>query len=166
MFDSCGEIYIQGECRMFFPYSPSLWVYLLPDTLRLPSDPECHVTGTVWNSWVECNGNPGYTTLLDVVIRPCEPEQLGCGVLTMFNDEYDCVTWAPLDRSSPPILVDGHAGFAPGDTAWASGIRADLADICICGCGVLLHTVLTACPDTLAPLQRTSWGKLKALYAK
>jgi hypothetical protein len=165
IFDGCGEIIVEGDCRVFYPYGLNLQECLLPDTLQLPNDLECRITGTVLNPWAECDGLPGYKSLVDVVVRPCEPESLGCGVLEPFGDS--CVVWRSLVTPGDLTLLDDFGGFATGDTVLAVGVRAfSIPDVCICACGLLLHTTLTACPDTLSPIQPMTWGRLRVLYRR
>jgi len=111
-----------------------------------------------------CDGIQYDECLTNVQIVPCEAETLGCGLIQVFNDEYGCYTWSPLAQLDDLILIDDLNGYASGDTVYASGVRTGLGDICICGCGWLLHTRLSACPDTASAVSHVSWGRLKAIF--
>jgi hypothetical protein len=159
--DACGEVQLRGDCRVFTPY----WnvegrEYALPDTLQVSLETELRLTGDVEIEDTRCDVTYFYR-LANVEVSDCIPANLGCGVISLFNVEKGCYTWTPLTSPGARILVD-KGSHTDGDTVNAAGIRASFADVCGCGCGVLLHAVLTSCAGT--PTQPLSWGRLKSLF--
>lgn len=163
----CGLVYERGDCRVLYPYWPTTYgAYVLPDSPYVAVGAECSITGEVRSCGYTCQGLGYPVCLIDIEVKPCAYENLGCGVLYLFSEENHCYTWTPLGNPSGIILVDDLGGFAAGDTVNAQGIRAAYPDICICGCGVLLHARFAACGDTLTSVYPVTWGRLKALFRK
>jgi hypothetical protein len=163
--DACGKIQRLGGCLLFRPYAGApTGDYFLPDTTQLVVDSEWRIVGSYSRYNRLCGSFLSEYTLDSIRVSPCVPETLGCGVLWDFNPEYHCYAWTGLGDPGNTILVGGFGGFSLGDTVFAAGIRENCIDICICGCGCLLHPTFRACGDTLTPVQRMSWGRLKALY--
>ncbi|MBM3286298.1 MAG: hypothetical protein FJY88_02950 [Candidatus Eisenbacteria bacterium] len=164
--DSCGQIYRDRDCLLFFAYGgphPGC-SYVLPDTAQLAVDSEWRIVGDARRMSRRCGYITYYNALDPVSIGPCVPETLGCGVLWNFEPEYNCYVWSKLGYVETRLLTDGLHGFDFGDTVFAVGIRMPCIDICICGCGCLVHYEFSACGDTLTPVERMSWGRVKALY--
>jgi hypothetical protein len=164
--DSCGQILRSGDCLIFVTYwtPPQAGFYVLPDTIPLEAESEWRISGDTRRISRQCDGMT-YTYALDPIsITPCVPETLGCGVLGDCDDEYHCYQWSALGYTGDMFLVDNLSGYSLGDTVLAIGIRANCYSICLCGGGCLLHSTFTSCGDTLTPVLKTSWGRVKALY--
>jgi hypothetical protein len=163
-FDACGRISHDGGCILFWPYAGAEAAqHVLPDTTLLAVGSDWRIVGDY--RWYT-NFCGYYSRVLEnITISPCIPETLGCGVLWDFNPEYHCYAWTGLGDPGSTILVDGFDGFSLGDTVLATGIRDNtVGDICICACGLLRNATFTACGDTLTPVEKMSWGRVKALY--
>lgn len=162
-FSSCGSVSRRGDCWIFDPYmADDVGPVLLPDDTNVETGREYNITGVLEWSTAVCDDYRVYNSLSGVTVGPCIPEDLGCGILQMFTEEYNCVTWAPVDDPADKILVGGYGSFALGDTVHASGVRAFFPDICICACGVLLNATFSACGEV--PVEDKTWGRIKARY--
>jgi hypothetical protein len=163
-FDACGRISRDDGCILFWPYTGAVAAqHVLPDTTQLAVGSDWRIVGD-YRWYTNFCGH--YSRVVEnITISPCIPETLGCGVLWDFNPEYHCYAWTGLGDPGSTILVGDLGGFSLGDTVFATGIRdMSVADICICGCGVLRNSTFTACGDTLTPVEPMSWGRLKSLF--
>lgn len=94
--------------------------FVLPDTLDIVVPGLYHVTGESYMSSASCE--PGVPNLRDVVVGPCTPDTLGCGVLGQFtSDDGDCYCWRNLPEQQVFNVLD-LGGHAVGDTVVAIGV--------------------------------------------
>lgn len=162
---ACGHVGRDRECLVFWRFDTGEG-FVLPDTNLVAAPGIYHVTGESYMSAAACRS--GAPSLRDVVVGPCTPVTLGCGVLGHFeSDDGDCYCWRHLPEQSV-FNVPDLGGFAVGDTVIATGVPcpACLAVGGTCAAfGVsLFEAHFVACPETLNPVVPETWGKLKSRY--
>ena len=158
----CGTVARWHECTVFTPYWQTQYAALvLPDSIDVPYNTECSLSGDVTGLDCSCPGAPCLPILTNVHSGRCMAESLGCGVLRFNHGEDDCYIWSSLGQPDHLFLVDGLHGFSFGDTVFACGVRTMFPSFCMC-CTVLLRPTLSECPIT--PVAGLSWGHLKRLY--
>jgi hypothetical protein len=165
--DACGVVSRRGSCRVFTIFSADYpYECILPDTVSVAEGTECRVRGTFEECIQSCGSGSLFSyCLTEVHISACIPESLGCGRLSLFDDEYGCYLWRSFSRPDLEVFVDDRHGYASGDTLFATGIIARIyGDICLSGDPTLLHTTLSACPDTISPVAHVTWGQIKSRF--
>jgi hypothetical protein len=164
---ACGQVERYDHCLLFWRFDQPT-TYLLPDSMAL-SEQVCHITGETYSGPAEC-GYDFTPHLRNVVVAPCEPETLGCGVLGHYtSDDGDCYCWRHLPEQSV-FNVQGLGGFAVGDTVLAAGIPCPaclaVGNTCEAFGVSLFDARFTACPDSLNSTVPESWGRIKARYSR
>lgn len=158
--DACGRLYAApGGCCLFTPLETAEYTYLLRDVIACPTGDIVRVKGRSQNCHIQCD----LMTLFDCIdvhaVTPCEPESLGCGIVT---DPHLLGCWLWISPVWGPLLMPLPNHYADGDTTFAVGF-VDFACYSACGMGVgCLEATLTPCQST-TPVRPTTWGLLKTL---
>jgi hypothetical protein len=141
-------------------------IFIFPDTAQVTVGTECRLVAEYTLCDRICFVEPWHCCLTDFVMTPCLIDTLGCGVLTECDDEYHCLAFYPLNPSTDAVQVDDLGGFVVGDTVYAYGVRVDMGTFCSCPPGALLHPTYVACPDTLSPVRKVTFGQIKGLFRR
>jgi hypothetical protein len=164
---ACGQIERNHECLVFWRFDVP-GSYLLPDSIVVAAPGVFHVTGESFMAPDPCE--PFVPGLRDVVIGPCTPDTLGCGVLGHFaSDDGDCYCWRHLPEQSVFNVLD-LGGFSVGDTVIAFGIPCPaclpVGGTCASFGVPLFDAHFVACSDSLNPLVPETWGGMKWRYRR
>lgn len=159
--DRCGHLYEWEGCIRFYPTDSleSIQEYGT-DLTSIPDSPEygpIRVRGEVSGCSTPC-GYP-WICIAGAVASPCEPVDLGCGVLHF--DPYDgCHTWhSPIYGT----LQTGMYGHSDGDTVGVVGvIDYGTPTVCMNGAALFFETIYDC--DSLTTVTRTTWGTLKSIF--
>lgn len=151
-------------CFLFEPFNGDdgyvLDIPTLPDTLLLAA---MQVSGDADSCSRSCGGVVLHRCISQVQMTPCEPESLGCGILSgpFFNDET-CWLWTSTAYGRQRLHVPPP--FASGDTVTVSGwIYSGCGSYCMVGEGCLWKPILHRCSEA-TPTRRISWGTIRSLY--
>ena len=164
---ACGEIDRIQDCLRFWRFdTPESFV--LPDSTFVAAPGIYHVTGESYMSSVSCE--PSVLSLRDVVVGPCTPDTLGCGILGHFTgDDGDCYWWKNLPEQHV-FNVPDLGGFAAGDTVIAIGVPCPacvgVGGSCTAFGTSLFEARFVACPGTPNPVVPETWGKIKWRYRR
>ncbi len=159
--DECGRFFTSTGCVEFYPVRGQAMYITDLDSLP-PGGTEIpfRLRGDLVQLERICDGWLFHECIINAAVLPCEPESLGCGVLSRDNEDA-CSYWTSAKYG---MLVTALNGFSPGDTVLAVGILDySLGTWCI-GIGFIDNPVFSACPDSLSPVVRTTWGTLKAIF--
>lgn len=108
----------------------------------------------------DCGGGPHYP---DNSIQAWRDADFGCGVLSI-DEEYGCGTvYSELWGVS--LTLDSHGEFQRGARVNVRGtIEPGCYGLPECAGICIFNAFVTACADTVDPVDQVSWGRIKSRY--
>jgi len=160
--DECGILSVVYACVAFDPLSGDgqylLDIAAIPDSLL---DVPVRVSGDAEFCDEQCDWYPFAACIDNSQISECEPQDLGCGVLTGPHWDNSCFLWNSPTYGS---LLAGLHGHSSGDTVRAVGIPDYRCATWCPASGCLWYEVYYDCPDTNTATAWTSWGTVKMQF--
>ena len=134
--------------------------YFGTDLVTLPDSIREHAFVAVHAQVIQQEWCHAYDLVIaNPIVTPCEPVDLGCGVL--FYDEEYCDFWdSPLYGC---VAVSSFQGFASGDTVHAIGL-INYCGVSTCFMPSLCCATLYSCEQSPPAAGQSTWGALKALF--
>jgi len=158
----CGRLVDFHGCWILEPFEGSNW-YLLETPGAFQEDDFIRVAGPTEPCNVECGPVHVYDRVVAPAITPCEPESLGCGVLTDGAGPW-CSQWLWTSPVWGRLLLPPPSEYVPGDTVLAVGyVCRTCGTICSIGEGTLLQPTLSSCVTPVS-VRAATWGLLKSRY--